>query len=491
MMASLSTQRMLFLSLATLMAAVSLVGAFLLGYQSENDDFSLGSLGPWSGQDIKMKTMISSSNATEVLAISGSIVVRTSDSRGLTRENKRNHQHSLLTRSTISAMVPASVSMNVTNASGVLLNSSVTSDALQGSEMSNTSFSMKGRNTYHNGAAGTTNAQGSGRDSSTSGRVRVFIAVKTTVNGMYQERIAQLRRTWLRDALAEPSVDIRFFVGRVDEVGLNKSSQVSGAIANMSNDDLSSLVVKIGTCSDTKKLCKTFETLQYFQNNVLQPGASTEETTLGNNSNIDISPPPSFFCNFDDDAYVIIPNLLKSLYEYQQKSPWHGRNLYIGRQSMKNGFKHPLYKNLIHFHTGAAWCLSSDLVQRGEEHFPAMKRTRLADDIAVGYMVKERLNVKLVEDSRFNSHLNHQEKEVPADQVSQQITFGYSNKEHSWGDLRFPDIPFLFSKEEDPLRFRSLRCLLLRERSNEDRSALQEYNSECNIRENLENSEIS
>ena len=134
---------------------------------------------------------------------------------------------------------------------------------------------------------------------------------------------------------------------------------------------------------------------------------------------------------------------------------------------MWNGFRWNETSPRVLFGTGGAgYCLSRQVVERGREHFISLP-TKLPDDVAVGYAAQEMAGARLMENELFHSHLENQIWQfVPIKNISKQVSFGYSNKrEREQAAVSFPNVPILFSEEEDPLLFRSLRCFLLREES--------------------------
>jgi hypothetical protein len=90
----------------------------------------------------------------------------------------------------------------------------------------------------------------------------------------------------------------------------------------------------------------------------------------------------------------------------------------------------------------------------------------MPDDIAVGYVVQEKVNATVVDNALFHSHLERLKKQMTSrEEIIQQVSFGFNNKmsDRAFALKAFPDIPFIFSAEEDPLGFRSLRTYLLNE----------------------------
>lgn len=127
-----------------------------------------------------------------------------------------------------------------------------------------------------------------------------------------------------------------------------------------------------------------------------------------------------------------------------------GGNLYVGKARGS------------HLTGGAGYCLSRNLVERAASNFSALPRA-MPDDVAVGHVVKQQLGVKLVEDGLFHSHLEKRLRQnlSPA-KIGEQVSFGYNikNPDDVIERRSFPNVPMVFGKEKDPLRFRSLWCFL-------------------------------
>ena len=120
-------------------------------------------------------------------------------------------------------------------------------------------------------------------------------------------------------------------------------------------------------------------------------------------------------CHFDDDTFVNYNMLRDVLHSYDDSLP-----VYVGRQSIRRAIsiKHNLFdkptKSSFHFATGGAgWCLSRPLLVKMErllkwQTFSSISaKTRLPDDMTMGFIVEELLGVEMIDDTRFNSHLNH------------------------------------------------------------------------------------
>ena len=271
--------------------------------------------------------------------------------------------------------------------------------------------------------------------------VKVFIGVKTREQGIHGHRLSQIQHTWLKNAVAAmETVTIKFFCDQSDTRKISRSP--NGTIVK------DHLMVPVPTCKGPDFRCKTPYMLNYFLNH------DTDS---------------AFFCNFDDDNYVLITNLLQVLTDYHVRDGL--RNVYVGRDSLQGKGFHTsdiFNHSIVHFLTGGAgYCLSRELLERGREHFPNPP-SYFPDDIAVGYVVQEKMGIKLMENDLFHSHLeSNLLKHFPTPKIAQQVSFGFNNKlKRHLARSALPQFPDeLFSAEEDPMFFKSLRCHILRQRS--------------------------
>lgn len=254
----------------------------------------------------------------------------------------------------------------------------------------------------------------------------IFIGIKTSETGVHGERLPQIRKTWLKDALASEEIEIKFF------------THVQANHTNMIDD--SSLMVET-KCKSNELACKTGQVFSFY----LQ------------HSNA------SWFCSFDDDNYVNIPRLIQVLHEYED-GPTRGKDVFIGRLTQ---MKSRSMNSTIRFGTGGAgYCINRNLVVRGSQYYSVLESFRYADDVAVGYVTHQKLGVDITDDPLFHSHLERtvRTRISQADVIDKQVSFGHDNKnlyEFPYVDL--PNTPILFPKEEeDPMGFRSLWCYLHR-----------------------------
>ena len=116
-------------------------------------------------------------------------------------------------------------------------------------------------------------------------------------------------------------------------------------------------------------------------------------------------------CHFDDDSFVNYENLREVLASYDES-----KLNYLGRKSTQ----HPVSietdgkTRKFYFGTGGAgWCISQPLLLEMErvlmkESFTSISSLiGLPDDVTIGFIISQLIGVELINDTRFNSHLNH------------------------------------------------------------------------------------
>ena len=276
------------------------------------------------------------------------------------------------------------------------------------------------------------------------GDIKVFIAIKTSISGVHGSRMAEIQKTWLQDVLVRPEVDLKFFA--------YVSPKVAATVE--SNASLPWIVRTPKKCGRKRVAlcCKDELMFRYYY----------EHYVLSHNS---FSP---WFCSFDDDNYVLVDNLLKVLVSYQRQNV---TKVYVGRPSMHKGIPwESLNNELVIFLTGGAgYCVSRELMEFGRAAFLNLTNhcaaTSLPDDMAIGHTVTSRLGVAQRLDEHFHSHLEiHIRDTLPRDEISKQVSFGYNNKfERREAMNGFPNVNILYSPEDDPMLFKSLRAFLQRE----------------------------
>ncbi|CAF3870701.1 unnamed protein product, partial [Rotaria sp. Silwood1] len=170
-----------------------------------------------------------------------------------------------------------------------------------------------------------------------------------------------------------------------------------------------------------------------------------------------------WFCHFDDDQYVHVNNLREYLSTFDPHLPY-----YIGRNSWNNTFKRKKdpYQRHFWFATfGAGVCLSKRIIDLLEPYTRTVSqfvngciREYYPDDIYLGFLISNYLNVSLTKNHRFHSHLERslfKDKQSFIEMFHQQVTFGF---EVPYAVPRF--LPHLFPINIDRFRIRTLHCLL-------------------------------
>ncbi|KAK3091976.1 hypothetical protein FSP39_024144 [Pinctada imbricata] len=154
-----------------------------------------------------------------------------------------------------------------------------------------------------------------------------------------------------------------------------------------------------------------------------------------------------WFCHVDDDNYLNIDNLLKTLRKYDHNSLW-----YLGRKSKEFAHPPPERPKLKHIRfvfatTGAGMCLSRALANKlfkfmGNGRFVFTGNViAMPDDCTLGYIVNHLLKLNLTYIKDFHSHLE-QMKDLK--NPEQSITIGYFKDNVINIDG--------FSKKDDPTR---------------------------------------
>ncbi|XP_046650929.1 fringe glycosyltransferase-like [Daphnia pulicaria] len=169
-----------------------------------------------------------------------------------------------------------------------------------------------------------------------------------------------------------------------------------------------------------------------------------------------------WFCHFDDDNYVNVPQLVRMLQKYDWTDDW-----YLGKPSIKAPLEildreHIPQKISFWFATGGAgFCLSRSLslkmkpLASGGKFISIGDKIRLPDDVTMGYIVEHLLSKQLTVVEEFHSHLEPM-KFLKQSQIADQITFSYS---HYGAEMNVLSLDG-FNNQIDPYRFLSLHCHL-------------------------------
>ncbi|XP_069970134.1 fringe glycosyltransferase isoform X1 [Penaeus vannamei] len=170
-----------------------------------------------------------------------------------------------------------------------------------------------------------------------------------------------------------------------------------------------------------------------------------------------------WWCHFDDDNYVNVPQLVRTLGDYDPTQDW-----YLGKNSIRAPLEIINRDNVSQrisfwFATGGAgFCISRSLglkmmpVAGGGKFVSVGDKIRLPDDVTIGYVVEHVLRRKLTVLDEFHSHLESM-KLLNTDNLASQISFSYSK--HPRGKMNALPIDGL-DAYQDPTRFLSIHCRL-------------------------------
>ncbi|KAK6300744.1 hypothetical protein J4Q44_G00288420 [Coregonus suidteri] len=172
-----------------------------------------------------------------------------------------------------------------------------------------------------------------------------------------------------------------------------------------------------------------------------------------------------WLCHVDDDNYVNPGALLSLLSAFPQDG-----DVYVGKPSLDHPIKaHELLEGnktkevQFWFATGGAgFCLSRRLAEKmapwasGPRFEQTSAVIRLPDDCTVGFIIERRLGISMVHSSMFHSHLENLLLLTPSN-IPLQVTLSYGLFENKMNSV---ELKGLFSKEDDPSRFKTVHCLL-------------------------------
>lgn len=185
----------------------------------------------------------------------------------------------------------------------------------------------------------------------------------------------------------------------------------------------------------------------------------------------------NWYCHFDDDMYVNTKQLYLLLKEFDPKNRYYFGQWSVNkqdripvRQHTKSHFQ-SLKRDSYYFATGAAYCISKELMREIEPYVRGDKLVEIAqalgtpDDMAIGFVIESILGYNLTVVPTMYSHLNLLSR-ISQQDLPKQITISYgervqvreSQKVTVKNIIKFPD--GIFSEIEDPTRFLSYHCLL-------------------------------
>ena len=254
----------------------------------------------------------------------------------------------------------------------------------------------------------------------------VFISIKTSAK-FHKTRLEVLVNTWIPDAINQVYV-----FTDTDDTTLQKIFPSNHVInTHCLTDNTSSAL----TC----KMAREFEV--YLKKN------------------------NRWFCHFDDDNYVNLPNLVALLQNYNHSEDW-----YLGKPSLDHQLRasdrlYPGQRRAFWFATGGAgFCISKGLARKmNVTHAGFIKISRRIgnrpDDVTVGYLVNNLLQTNLTVIQTFYSHTKrdqHFANHTRLDDIKKAITLSYPVHGGRSGAVKIPG----FSFEHDPTRFYSIHCFL-------------------------------
>lgn len=169
-----------------------------------------------------------------------------------------------------------------------------------------------------------------------------------------------------------------------------------------------------------------------------------------------------WWCHFDDDNYVNVVQLVRSLAEYDPLLDW-----YLGKPSIRAPLEIINRDNVSQrisfwFATGGAgFCISRSLglkmipIAGGGKFISVGEKIRLPDDVTMGYIIEHILRKKLTVVDEFHSHLEPM-RFLNTDSLARQVSFSYSQYGSEMNVLPIDGL----QSRLDPTRLLSLHCLL-------------------------------
>ncbi|XP_075261285.1 fringe glycosyltransferase-like isoform X2 [Convolutriloba macropyga] len=175
-------------------------------------------------------------------------------------------------------------------------------------------------------------------------------------------------------------------------------------------------------------------------------------------------PRSNWVCHFDDDSFVNINQLEKTLSQFDSS-----KKFYVGRSSLSTPYsfkeKNKEISNVHHFFFatgGAGICLTRSLLEslrellHPEKFTAECERTGLSDDVLLGYLISNlHDDVPLTISNRLHSHLEDMALLKP-EFVGQQISLSYDKKK-----IKPNSISLSRQQEQsDPTGFYQLSCIV-------------------------------
>ncbi|KAK9967664.1 hypothetical protein ABG768_002043 [Culter alburnus] len=172
-----------------------------------------------------------------------------------------------------------------------------------------------------------------------------------------------------------------------------------------------------------------------------------------------------WFCHVDDDNYLNPGALRSLLMAFPADS-----DIYVGKPSLDRPMRaqellegNKTREVRFWFATGGAgFCLSRKLAEKmapwasGPRFEQTSALIMLPDDCTVGFIVERRLGISMVHSNMFHSHLENLLLLAPSD-IPKQVTLSYGWFENKMNSVELKGV---FTRDEDPSRFRTVHCLL-------------------------------
>lgn len=169
-----------------------------------------------------------------------------------------------------------------------------------------------------------------------------------------------------------------------------------------------------------------------------------------------------WWCHFDDDNYVNVPQLVTTLADYDPLHDWYlGKNSIRAPLEIINRDKVSQRISFWFATGGAGFCVSRALALKmmpiagGGKFISVGEKIRLPDDVTMGYIIEHLLKKSLTVVEEFHSHLEPM-RFINTDSLARQVSFSYSQYGSEMNVLPIDGL----DPRLDPTRLLSLHCQL-------------------------------